>query len=470
MLAISISGLAQTDWLKTSPIKVADGFGYHHPQIEISGDSRVLITWTDQVSQNAYIAKHNGVDGFMDPIQLNPSDFGVASYDWSGPDLAVEGENVYVVFRAGNYESYLVKSTDYGETFGDTVRLGSPDALFPFYPDVAVLNDTVYATYMIHEDEDGASPDYVFTRSVDGGTTFEAYTIVSELFSDEVCDCCPPEIVVNDDYVAVFFRNNDANIRDIKGVVSYDRGATFTEWFSVDDHGWFIAGCPSTGPDARFIGEDLIGSIYKTYEDGESKIILNQYDLSTGTVLDEQALTSSSHEPISFNYPQMNLDNERLGAVWEGFNGTTSLDIFFNGTLLDDFYMNPDNVITLTDLNGVQSKPDIAVKDGLFQVVYANSVDQNLYFLQVGESNRLKEDSQTTYQIYPNPAKDQFTFDNPGEKGTLIISDLSGKVMYRSIANHKTIISTHSWENGIYILRYSGSDTEFTTKLVVHER
>ena len=242
----------QPDWLQTSPIQVADGYGYHHPQIEISGDNRVLITWTDQASHNVYLAKHNGVDGFMTPIQLNPEFFEVASYDWSGPDLAVEGSNVYVVFRAGNFESYLVKSTDHGESFGDTVRLGSPDALFPFYPDVAVLNDTVYATYMIHEDEDGSSPDYVFTRSVDGGASFEPFTIVSELFTEQVCDCCQPEIVVSDDYVVIFFRNNASNIREIKGVVSYDRGASFTDWFSVDDHGWYIAGCPSTGPDARF--------------------------------------------------------------------------------------------------------------------------------------------------------------------------------------------------------------------------
>src|SRR5690606_33611640 len=97
----------------------------------------------------------------------------------------------------------------------------------------------------------GTNPQYVLTRSFDGGLTFDTPVDASALLGNEACDCCQPEIVVDANKVMIFFRNNVSNTREIKSVISYDRGATFTDWISVDDHNLVLASCPSSGADAR---------------------------------------------------------------------------------------------------------------------------------------------------------------------------------------------------------------------------
>ena len=117
------------------------------------------------------------------------------------------------------------------------MRVDNLSSGFGQYPDIAVLNDTVWVTFMDH-DASGLNPQYVVAKSVDGGLTFSSEVVAGEIYGDEACDCCQPELIVNEDYVIVYFRNNDNNIRDIKGVISYDRGDVFTDFFSVDDHLW----------------------------------------------------------------------------------------------------------------------------------------------------------------------------------------------------------------------------------------
>jgi len=145
------------------PTSLPSAYGNYHPQVEMTNDNRAVVLWTSTTLKNVYFAKHNGVDDFATPIQINPAGFTVQSYNWSGPDMAMWDDDIYIVFKAAGYMSghvYLVKSTDNGDTFGDTVRIDNLAAGFPQYPDVAVYNDTVFVTYMDH-DASGLDPQYV---------------------------------------------------------------------------------------------------------------------------------------------------------------------------------------------------------------------------------------------------------------------------------------------------------------------
>src|SRR5690606_1526951 len=99
----------------TTPISVATGYGFFHPQIEISDDGVPIVLWTDNGTRNIYFAKYNGAGAFEAPIKLNVGDQEVQAYTWSGADLAVDGINVYVVFRSFGFDTghiYVVKSSD----------------------------------------------------------------------------------------------------------------------------------------------------------------------------------------------------------------------------------------------------------------------------------------------------------------------------------------------------------------------
>src|SRR5690606_27882932 len=95
LLGVTASGFSQV-FTATTPIPVATGLGNYHPQMELTTDGVPAVIWVDNNGKDLYFAKHNGVDAFNTPVQLNPAGMDVQSYNWSGPDLKVEGNNIYV--------------------------------------------------------------------------------------------------------------------------------------------------------------------------------------------------------------------------------------------------------------------------------------------------------------------------------------------------------------------------------------
>ena len=426
-----------------SNVDTIAGFGNYHPQIEIANDNAPLILWTNQIEKSILITKPNGV-GFSVPLQLNPSGLQVQSYNWSGADLATWEDNVYVVFRSHGYETghiYLVKSTDNGETFGDTVRVDHLSTGFGQYPDVAVYNDTVYVTFMDH-DAGGSNPQYVLARSVDGGATFEAEVVAGAIIGDEACDCCQPEIVVNDRYVVVSLRNNENNIRDIKAVISYDRGASFSSWFSVDDHQWYINSCPSTGPDSRVTEDRRILTTYRSYVNNVPQVFLNEYHLDLGLSI-SMNLISSSQTPNS-NYPQLAYSNGNLGMVWEGLGQGS--DVFFLGSNSGVMGIDTSSIMNLTGM-GTQTKPDIAFDGSKYHVVYANT--QQLDYLTLEEPTGLIDyNNPGGIQFSPNPTTGSVTAE--GFEGLIYIYNGMGSLIHTSSTS---TIDFSPFPKGIYFIK-----------------
>ena len=451
-----------------TPVSIT-GYGNYHPQIEISNDNAPIILWTDFSTKSVYFAKHNGTD-FDTPIQINPSGFDVQAYNWSGADLYTSQDNIYVTFRSNGYETghiYIVKSEDNGLTFGDTIRVDNLSEGFGQYPDVAVYNDTVFVTFMDH-DASGQNPQYVVSRSVDGGLTFEAEVVAGVLVGDEACECCQPEIIVNDKYVVVFFRNNASNIRDIKGVVSYDRGATFTNWISVDDHQWSIMSCPSTGPDARFTNNSTSLTAYKTEENGETKIFLNEYSILSDASLSTTKISSSSIPNV--NYPQLASSGNNIGVVWEGFSNST--DVFFNASTSGVSGLDTNNSINITDKLGAQAKPDIIYHNNSYYLIYADM--SSLEFVEVSQAlsiNNVEKDE--SLQVFPNPVGDVLSLELPTSNSKniqIIMTDMNGKIVhnksYTSGTQNQLIqIDVSKIPSGAYLIE--ARDKSTTTKSVI---
>ncbi|MEX1002925.1 MAG: T9SS type A sorting domain-containing protein [Crocinitomicaceae bacterium] len=458
----------------TTPIKVADGVGSYHPQIEITNDGQPAVIWTDDATYNLYFAKHNGTDGFLAPVKLNPDGMDVQSFNWSGPDLYIDGDNIYITFKEDGYTTghiYLVKSADNGLTWGDTVRVDQLATGYGNYPDVAVFNDTVWVTFMDH-DAGGANPQYVVARSIDGGATFEPEVAAGSLWTGEACDCCQPEIIADDQRLIVFFRNNNSNIRDIKAVVSTDRGASFSDFYSVDDHNWNIAGCPSTGPDARFMNGDKTLTAYRTSVAGEGKVFINEYNLQTNTSDDLIEITTSGGTSSLANYPQIDYKNGVIGIVWE--DAGNSVDVFANFSSNGAAGLDPQNAFNVTNASGAQNKPDIAIGDNVFHMVYTDVNSGDVYYTQLRALAALNEqvvELQTL--VYPQPAADYviISFDNPEDKILqLKIYDINGKQIETNSIIYKSsqlTIPTSSLSHGVYHFELQVGDVISFGKFVV---
>jgi hypothetical protein len=104
-----------------------------------------------------------------------------------------------------------------------------------------------------------------FSRSHDGGASFtEAISI-----GDGSCECCQPQIAVNDDEIHIAYRglepgNDKGDIRDIVMIQSADEGATFQPVTRVSDAHWYLPACPIAGPSLA-IHNDLL---YAAWMDG----------------------------------------------------------------------------------------------------------------------------------------------------------------------------------------------------------
>lgn len=447
LFSLSGSSLFAQYFVQSQPEILASGFGYQHPQLISNSIGEALVTWTDPITKSILFSRKSST-GFSSPLALNPSGLAVQSYTWSGPDLARWEQNVYVVFRQDGYETghvYLVKSTDDGETFGDTIRVDNLSSGFAQYPDVAVYNDTVYVTYMTHN-ASGMDPQYEVSRSVDGGLTFQAPVAVSKLLGNEACDCCPPEIIVNDQYVIQLYRNNDNNIRDIKGVVSNDRGATFTDILDIDTHQWLLNACPSTGPDAVFEGSNLF-TVYKSAENSQGKVFINQYDLGTKNSVETKELSDGL--PANSNYPQIASGGGAIGTVFEGYDQATDIFFMWSFNGMQDF--GTLQRLNLTLKTGSQTKPDLAhdMKNG-FHIVYADGTD--LMYTHVDEVSGLSEPEQEKQHPALALSKSaQNTLTLPESQTTFKLINMQGQSVLHTAFNQHTI-SIENLQPGYYFL------------------
>ena len=473
MGAIAIPAFSQ-GMTVSAPISLPDSLENYHPQIEMTNDNVPAVLWTSPTLQNLYFSRHNGSTAFDTPLQLNPNGLPVQSYNWSGPDLAVWQDNVYVVFKEYGYSTghvFLVKSVDNGISFGDTVRIDDLMSGYANYPDVAVFNDTVYVTFMDH-DPSGLNPQYVVSRSVDGGTTFEPAVDAGSILGDEACDCCQPEIIVNDKYVVVFFRNNDSNIRDVKAVVSYDRGATFSSSVPVDDHLWTVMACPSSGPDAAFSETDVMITAYRSRSVGVNRVYINEYDL----LADSSVITSelSLGTGVTLNYPQIAFSGGNLGAVWEGRGADP--DIFFNWSASGVSGLDSINILNVTDATGTQSKPDICFGNGKYHVVWSEVGTDEVKYVTISESLSVQKNSEDEeFIVYPNPSSDIITVStllNGHDSFDIEVLDTKGQTLLKQrtgsrVGENLFPLDVSGLSPGMYVIRMVSGNRSVAQNILV---
>ena len=405
-------------------------------------------------------SRWNGT-GFSTPLQLNPAGVDVYAGPSEGPNIAASGDTVFVTYFSiptNSSKIYIVRSTDGGVSFSDTVRADHQTTKPPYTPFVAIgQNGNPYLAYEA-SNTNMSAPEQLFSRSTDGGMSFTNEVNANIMAPGEPCECCPPSLVVKDSLVFLMYRNNVNNIRNIYVAVSQDHGATFPNIVQVDNTNWFINGCPSTGAEGVISGDSLVVT-WRSSVSGQTRIYYNKIHIGTlqkGTVRKiDPAFTGTAYQ----DHPSITGANDTVAIVWDD-NRTGNTNCYMitsvdGGTTFSAPVMINDTAAQ----TGTQRNPHAAYKNGVFHIVYQNSVTNEVIYrtaqitgmLGVAETNPKK----ATVTAAPNPFSNSTTIRFPGITAKAVkieLTNTAGRVVrvYENISASAVEIEKGSLPAGVY--------------------
>lgn len=216
------------------------------PQMAVSGNN-VYVVWQDGMSSgipdvplpNADILFRASTDNgvtFGSTINLSKND----GYS-QAPQIAVSGNNVYIVWydtTPGNFDVFLARSTNKGASF-NAINI-SKSSGFSTHPRIAVSGSNVYVIWFDDTNQGGlgANADIFFARSTDNGASFsDAVT----LWSNNRKSNAGAQIAAQDNNVYVVWSEGETNYSrtfDVFFVRSIDNGASFDNPVNLSNNAW----------------------------------------------------------------------------------------------------------------------------------------------------------------------------------------------------------------------------------------
>ena len=465
------------DW--DPEIIVSDGLTYGNlrPRATlVDGDSPVVI-YGKSGTENLFISKWNG-SSFNPPISILPS--GTSSYiaDWTGPDIDSKGDTVIVVFKLEPMTTghiYSVRSTDGGLSFSDTIRVNQFDSGIVWMPSMGMdASGNPVMAYMLHDNFSWANPRYIFANSIDAGQSYNSELEIVSSIPGEACDCCHSEVIIEAQKQTLLFRNNDNNIRDIYGVLSLDGGTSFPYESGVDNLGWSLMGCPSTGPDGVYTGDDLLIA-YASAAEGKYRVYLSLASAASDltfvsrTIMAPPALGNDTQ-----NFPRISGVNDTIVMAWEE-KEMGNKEIFCSLSI-----PGLDPVTSLTSFkekanattSGTQTNPEVIYKNGIVHLFYSDNNSGSLIYRRgvVNVGLGVQEIFEKSL-IFPNPSGNgKFKLSKNTEIKS-IVSALGSAVPYTKKLHSDASLEIELTDpiKGVYFITYSyNSGTQRIAKLMVN--
>lgn len=474
LLLLSSSLFAQSGitWNATTDVNMMSMYGNNHPRIVLDRSGDPMILWGNPGNENAYFSKWNG-SSFTTPVVINTG-MTVFAQSWAGPDIAAHGDTVYVTVKESPEmmnPAWIYRSFNGGTSFTGPIQVDGfiADSLsrFPVVTTDVIGNPVV--GFMKFNSSFGEAR-WVVTRSNDFGATFGTDVLASGWSGGDVCDCCPGQIIANGNDIAMMYRDNDANIRDMWCGLSDDGGSTFMGGFGLDNPDWMLMMCPSSGPDGVIIG-DTLHSVLMSGFSGDYLIYYSKSSVS--------GMANSSVVPVTGmlaglslqNYPRIATDGNATGIVWkQAVSGQNQLALLFTNDISNGFPTGFDTV----DLDDV-TNADIAIRNGMIHIVWEDPTSGTVKY-RSGTFNSVMgiEDAidNDLVSVFPNPTPGMVNVqiaNNYSGNAEMNITDLLGKKISTSIVtlNNGNVVSDVSeLTTGIYLLDVVIDGEHFITRIV----
>lgn len=308
------------------------------PQVAADGDE-AWVVWFDQIN-GAYdifatATDNGGKDWIEEPVRVDQDDAGGAYSAWPQV-VGNKNGNVVVAWedrRDGKSDIYVNASTDGGESFGnEEQRLDAGDdagSAESFFPQLAMSGENVYVVW--YDERYGENADILANRSQSSGQTWKGEAFRIERDAEGIADSINPSVFADGNNVWVAYQDDRAVGYDIYLQWSTDAGDSWTETetrIERDDNGQ----AQSTQPVIAVSGNTWLVAWQDFRNDGGA---VGFNDLYYNFSVDEGASWQSGDIRINSNEPgtayavdaAVTLFDGNVVSVWaDGRYGTS--DVF----------------------------------------------------------------------------------------------------------------------------------------------
>jgi hypothetical protein len=357
----------------STPIDVStSAYSYLRPSIALDASSNPVILWSSMDSSAVFLTKWNGAN-FNAPKRVTPAGMNIFAADWAGPNFAVDGDKIYVVYKQTPEEmsnAWLSRSVDGGNSFTQTDI--DDTGFVSRFPTVTVNSAGNPVVGFMKFDSGWANARWVVARSMNGGSSFMPDVLAGNYSGGEACDCCPGTIVSNGNNMAMLYRDNNMDIRDTWCGISSNAGQSFPSGARLDYNNWFINSCPSTGPDGFIIG-DTIYSVFMNAASGKSLVYYSTYNLNTNTFGYSNPFTGNFATLGVQNFPHISQLNNKIACVWkQTVNGSGQIIISYSNQNTGFQNLLLDTVAENASL-GRYNNPDVVMSSDKIFVVWQDN-------------------------------------------------------------------------------------------------
>ena len=333
MMAKSLDGGTSFE----KPIQLSDGTQLSaFPQLALSGN-HVYSSWIEKSADNStniiFAKSDDQGNSFGAPLHVthNMGNSGI-------PKMYSDGDQVYLTWEdnsRGDYEIFLSKSSDSGASFHVPVDISTTTGQSGT-PEIVVSGNTVYAVWM---DDTSGNYGIFFTKSTDGGVTFEKPVDISNLKGDSGY----PQFAVwkNNVYVTWTQTMSDTNY-DVFFAKSSNNGDTFDKPINLSNN-IGASGWPKIASD---------GNIYVSWVDstpGKFDILITK---STDGGATFESPTNLSHSKVESYENEMAALDKTVYMVWqEGNSGNHTIVFSKSTTFVPEFGPLASIVLVLSILS-----------------------------------------------------------------------------------------------------------------------
>lgn len=393
-------GAQKLEWVKEIILNSGRQGSNIRPRILTLDDHRGIIVWNDEndLSIN-YLTWED--DQFAPVKKVNMKGQKAFTASWASTEIAGRNNVVYIIFKSEPAETgamFLLRSDNYGKDFSDLTLIPEQSGHLSRFPGVA-LDDAKEAliSYMQFKD-DWTEPGYVFLKTKSAGKEFDSISIVTRYSEGEACDCCPVSIESDLNRVAVLYRNNRNNFRNMAASISLNGGIDFSQFIELDTADWYLLSCPATGGDQYFEG-DLLHTVWISGRLNGSHVYYSRLDMKDNKINTFFGISNKISRGLQQYFPRISGNKDTLGIVWNETGN--NMDIYFTWMYGNKLSMLETEVLRVNEINsGVQATADIAFSGGNFHICWTDQSDNTIKYRRAKISNVLNSSKENNRKVY----------------------------------------------------------------------